>query len=284
MGKQGESMVELIKLTGLSKAYDNKLIFDDISLTIHEGESVALVGHNGTGKSTLLKILCGLTDFQAGTMQQQRKLKFNYVPEYFPKLAITARQYIYHVGIIEGLTEAEITKRSNYYYKLFNMEKMVNKPIKVLSKGTLQKVSVIQAMLIKPDVLLLDEPLSGQDADAQLAFIEMVQALKAEQVTIIMSCHEEFLIKALSDTAYTIIDGKLVKTVIRRKTAFDLLVFQPTVPMESHVLERITTIFDRVVVTDTEIKIYTKPEISNQVIQYMFKLKFELRRMSSEEA
>ncbi len=277
-------MVELIKITGLSKAYDNKRIFDDISLTIYEGESVALVGHNGVGKSTLLKILCELTDFQAGTMQHRRKLKFNYVPEYFPKLSITARQYIYHIGIIEGLTESEIKKRSKYYFNLFNMGKMVDKPIKVLSKGTLQKVSVIQAMLIKPDVLLLDEPLSGQDADAQVAFIEIVQALKAEQVTIIMSCHEEFLIKALSDTAYTIIDGKLVKTVIRRKTAFDLLVFQSTIPLESHVLERITTIFDRVVVTDTDIKIYTKPEISNQVIKYMFKLKFELRGMSSEEA
>ncbi|WP_243145507.1 ATP-binding cassette domain-containing protein, partial [Clostridium neonatale] len=66
--------------------------------------------------------------------------------------------------------------------------------IKNLSKGTLQKISVIQAFLSKPYILLLDEPLSGQDSESQKMFIKMVKELIKDDVTVIMSCHESFLI------------------------------------------------------------------------------------------
>ena len=86
---------------------------------------------------------------------------------------------------------------------------MIHIKMKYLSKGTLQKVGVMQALLSKPDVLLLDEPLSGQDIDSQKVFIKKMNELRHDNVTIIMSCHEPDLIERISDTVYCVDKGKI---------------------------------------------------------------------------
>ena len=81
--------------------------------------------------------------------------------------------------------------------------------MKDLSKGTLQKIGVIQALLRRPQVLLLDEPLSGQDMDSQMVFIQKMNALRAEKVTLLMSCHEKYLVESLSDTVMAVGHGQV---------------------------------------------------------------------------
>ena len=99
--------------------------------------------------------------------------------------------------------------------KDFFLEDMLNTSMKNLSKGTLQKIGVIQALLKPPQILLLDEPLSGQDADSQQVFIRKINQLRKENVTILMSCHEPYLIKSISDTLYVMEHGKPIKSEIR---------------------------------------------------------------------
>ena len=95
--------------------------------------------------------------------------------------------------------------------------------MKSLSKGTLQKIGVIQTLLCKPEVLLLDEPLSGQDEDSKRVFICKINKLREKGTTIIMSCHEKELTDALSEKQYTIQKGLFQEYHEIRKTGFWLL-------------------------------------------------------------
>lgn len=96
----------------------------------------------------------------------------------------------------------------------FFLEDMVNIRMSNLSKGSLQKVGVIQALMAPHDVILLDEPLSGQDADSQNVFVTKIRRLKERGITVIMSCHEKKLIEELSDKQFSIEKGKLIETAI----------------------------------------------------------------------
>ena len=201
--------IPIIKIKNLVKKYDDRVIFDNVSLNIMKGESIALTGNNSMGKSTLIKALCGLTSINSGEIIRDKNLKFNYIPEKFSQLNIKAGEYIKLIGEIEGISKDNLLKKTNYFYKEFNLEKMINISMKNLSKGTLQKISVIQAFLSKPDILLLDEPLSGQDSESQKMFIKMVKELIKDDVTVIMSCHKSLLIDQLSNRILQIKDSKI---------------------------------------------------------------------------
>lgn len=198
----------LMELINISKSYQGKPVFRDVNLKISAGDSIAFTGHNGSGKSTILKIIGGFITYD-GKILCPNKLKLSYVPEHFPKLGVTAKQYMNMTGVVEGMDKKHVREKSEQLFHDFYMESMVDTPIKFLSKGTQQKVAVIQAMLQRPDVLLLDEPLSGQDADSQRVFIDMVNKINGEGTAIVMSCHEDWLMKAISKNVYEIIDKKL---------------------------------------------------------------------------
>ncbi len=194
----------MIVIDNIMKKYGGKIILKNVCLQISSGDSIALTGHNGCGKSTLLRIMCGLTSYDAGAIHYRTSARFNYVPEHFPKMAVTPRQYIARVGAVEGVERRKLEERGDELFHLFHMEDMVDVPIKFLSKGTMQKVAVVQAMLTVPDILLLDEPLTGQDAESQQVFVRMVKEMNEKGVAIVTSCHDEWLVKALSKTVYEI--------------------------------------------------------------------------------
>lgn len=214
-------MEEIITITNLTKKYKKKTILNNINLTISRGESIVFTGNNGIGKSTLLKIICGLVNFNSGNVSYSKKISFQYIPEHFPKKNFTIEQYIRLMGKIDGLTNQIIDCKTSELYKEFQIEGMLKTPLKYLSKGSLQKVNVIQALLKKPDVLVLDEPLSGQDTKSQQVFIDKILDLLSKDVTVLMSCHERHLITAITDKVYEIDEGKITSGKI------DSLVTQP---------------------------------------------------------
>lgn len=198
-------MDKLITLENITKSYSGRRILDGISSDFYKGESVAFAGHNGCGKSTMLKILAGLTRINHGKIHYHEKLRFSYVPEKFPGLDITMNDYLKSVAKMEGV---DYTKVETLIEEFF-LEEMTSTKLKSLSKGSLQKVGVIQALMAPHDVIILDEPLSGQDEDSQQEFISKINELREQGVTVFMSCHERHLMDALSDKIYTIQKGKL---------------------------------------------------------------------------
>lgn len=206
----------IISLENVSKKYGSKTILKEINLEINPGQAVAFIGSNGSGKSTLLKMISGLVNVSSGSVRSTKKLKFNYIPENFPKLPLSAVEYLEFIRKMDKIPTQRFDMNCKELFTKFGMETMADIPMYHLSKGTLQKVVVIQALLSKPDVLLLDEPLSGQDIKSQQYFIEQVKGLLKENTTILMSCHEEFLIHMIASEVYEIKDQKLVPVSLEK--------------------------------------------------------------------
>lgn len=213
----------MIHLQQVSKKYGEKQVLRDISQSFAAGSATAFVGHNGCGKSTLLKVLSGLIRPTKGTVRYDRPLIIHYVPEKFPATHLTAGQYLMHMGMIDGLPKDRLSGEIRQLAEELHMAEHLQSRMSTLSKGTLQKVGVIQALLVMPDVLLLDEPLSGQDVDAQKVFIDKVNDLRGRGITLFMSCHEPELVAAITESSYTIEQGKLLPCCISAQEIYRVL-------------------------------------------------------------
>lgn len=216
-------MQTAIQLQQISKKYEEKYVLREITQSFAEGSATAFVGHNGCGKSTLLKVLSGMIRPTRGRVQYDRPLVFHYVPEKFPVTYLTAEQYLMHMGMIDGLPRNRLAGKIRQLAEDFYMLEHLRSRMSVLSKGTLQKVGVIQALLTMPDVLLLDEPLSGQDVDAQKVFVEKINELRSRGITLFMSCHEPELVAAVTEKAYTIEQGKLLPCRVSARERYRVL-------------------------------------------------------------
>lgn len=194
----------ILRTDMLTKQFGNQVLFSNTNLLIEKGKTVGLVGANGTGKSTLLKMIAGFVPPSKGRVIFDKNLCLNYIPDRFPKLNLSMEEFLPSIGIIAGLSQKACCEKLNRYYEKFQVTEMIRTPLKFLSKGTLQKVSVIQALLGKSDILLLDEPLSGQDIESQMLFIDEIKQCKREGVTILLACHEPYLIGQLADEVYQI--------------------------------------------------------------------------------
>ena len=201
----------IIKVEGLSKKFGKKIIFNEINLEFKRGESVAILGNNGTGKSTFLRMICGLANISGGKVVKDKNIKINYIPDNYSKLNLTIEEYMKAIGELEGLREEEYFKKIKELYKEFYLENMKDIPMKNLSKGTLQKVAVLQGLITKPDLLLLDEPLSGQDISSQENFIKIVRELIVKGVTVILCCHELFLVEQIASRVLKIENQEIIE-------------------------------------------------------------------------
>ncbi|WP_050008386.1 ATP-binding cassette domain-containing protein [Butyrivibrio sp. WCE2006] len=221
---------KLVTLENVSKKYSGKAIIDSVSHTFYKGESIVFYGHNGCGKSTMLKLISGLISISGGKLQYHEKLRFSYVPEKFVGMEIEMIDYLRGVARMEGVPPTVIDTLISDFF----LESMIHTRMDKLSKGSLQKVGVIQALMAPHEVILLDEPLSGQDAESQKVFIDKMNELREHGITIFMACHEKKLIDALSDKVYTIEHGNLVEIDASDKAAYSIYVKKnPSLTMRS---------------------------------------------------
>ena len=269
----------LISLNTISKYFGKKLILKDIDLTITKKSAIALLGSNGSGKSTLLKMIGGLSKISAGSIDYAPQLKTAYIPENFPKIDLTASEFVKSMGLIGGLPPEQVSTRMPELFQAFQMEDMSDIPIKHLSKGTIQKVAVIQALLDTPDILLLDEPLSGQDIQSQKLFIQMIQALQQQGVATIMSCHEPFLVNQLAHTAYQIVAHQLIPMDLSalKEIKYDIMIFENLA--EQKIDASLTDLIEKVEWYPDHLKLIVQRDHSDAVLKAMLKNAFKLQVM-----
>lgn len=209
----------IIEIKNMTKHYGkDKMLFDKVNLTIHEGEVLAFVGVNGVGKSTMLAIIAKLTSVNTGEIVYKKDLKFGLVPEMMSKINLKMVEYLTLLCEIDRTRKTDILRLIDTHLTDFYMMHMKQTPLKYLSKGSLQKVAIIQALLSKPDVILLDEPLSGLDKKSQNVFIGKITELKENGTAVIMSVHENTLIHTLDAKVFEIAEGGLqVKNVVKKE-------------------------------------------------------------------
>lgn len=204
-------IIELIRAT---KLYDRRPVLSEVSLLVKGGTATALIGRNGSGKSTLLSILAGLTKLSSGTMVYSgRRIATGYAPEAFPGLKMSAEHYLLSMARLAGLTSAEAEARMAELLEIFHLEEFRRQRLDGFSKGMLQKVNLIQSLIVHPQLLLLDEPMSGLDLPAQHALIGFLKELKRSGSGIVFSIHEPQTIEALADSVHVLHAGRTVKTI-----------------------------------------------------------------------
>jgi iron(III) transport system ATP-binding protein len=208
----------LLKLEQISKQYDNKVVLDNISLKINKGEIVSLLGQSGSGKTTLLNIILGLTKMDKGriifdnedlTNVKMRDRGFNIVfQDYalFPHLN-AYDNIVYGLKNKRGLVTEEELKE---YINFLELKPHLNKKISELSGGQKQRVALARTLVMKPKLLLLDEPLSALDGVIKESIKERIKSIAKEfQLTTIIVTHDPEEALTLSDKILIINQGNV---------------------------------------------------------------------------
>lgn len=212
---------KIIEIKNLKMNYGDKEVLKGINLDIYKGNIIGYIGSNGAGKSTTIKILLGLVKGYTGKVSifgkdiededNNYKEKIGYVPE-IAKLydSLTAREYLTFVGQIYNLEYEKCDKKALSLMKVLGIDHAYNSRLSSFSKGMKQKVVIISALLHNPDILFLDEPLSGLDANSVLLIKEILQKLKEDGKTIFYSSHIMEVVEKLSDRIILLNEGNIV--------------------------------------------------------------------------
>lgn len=184
----------------LSRSYDTKVALHDLNLRVEPGEILGLLGPNGAGKSTTVKILTGLlrptsgrasvAGFDIVSQPLEAKQRLGYVPEQ-PVLyeTLTAAEFLEVVWSLYHLDPASAGARRDELLDLLGLGEVRDQRLSTFSKGMKQKVVLAAALIHRPDVLILDEPLDGLDANSARVVKELLRTLAAQGRTILFCSH-----------------------------------------------------------------------------------------------
>ena len=208
----------MITETGLSKSYNGKKVVDDLSFTMKEGNLFALLGSNGAGKSTTIKMMLSLVKKDGGRIEIPEDALLGYSPEtpYFPPF-LTGMEVLLYYGVLQKIPREKLKEECGTLLHLVGLSEEKTK-IKFYSKGMLQRLALAQAMLGNPSILILDEPCAGLDAMGRIEMIELIMKLKTAGKTILMNSHILGDIEKVCDEGMIMQKGK----VLRRFTKEDL--------------------------------------------------------------
>ncbi len=212
--------MSIIKIENLHKAYEQNQVLKNINLEMAAGQIVGYIGPNGAGKSTTIKILCGITsefDGEVWVMGMdvrknaiEIKQKIGYIPELAALYEVlTPIEYLRFSGKLYNLDEGIISKKTNELLRLFELNDKANNRMTSFSKGMKQKVLLISGLLHNPEIIFLDEPLSGLDANAVILVKEILSQLKTAGKTIFYSSHIMDVVEKISDRIIIIDKGEV---------------------------------------------------------------------------
>ncbi|MCX8072094.1 MAG: ABC transporter ATP-binding protein [Candidatus Binatia bacterium] len=197
-------MKTVLELIGLSKhfyhpwTYRRMLAVEDLSFAVEEGEVFGLIGHNGAGKTTTFKMLTGLLRPTRGQilwfgrvetgLAARRMVGFAPEQPYFYDY-LTVRETLDFYAHLYGLSRAERKSRIDELVERFGLGPKLDARLRTLSKGNLQRVAVAQAILHRPKLAILDEPMSGLDPVGRRSMRDLIAQLGAEGTTVLFSSH-----------------------------------------------------------------------------------------------
>ena len=211
----------LIQIRNLSKSYGSKQVLKNLSLDIYPGQVIGYIGPNGAGKSTTVKILTGLIpDFEGEVIVQgismakdslSIKKLFGYVPENAEIYdVLTPMEYLDFIGKLYGMEELALQDRAKKLLTAFGLDSNLNDRMDTFSKGMKQKVLLIAGIIHNPKIIILDEPLSGLDANAVIMIKELIMRLSKEGKTIFYCSHMMDVVEKVSDRILLINKGEII--------------------------------------------------------------------------
>ena len=197
------------------------VIVDNLSFHVQNGEVFGFLGPNGAGKSTTIKLLLGFLRADSGSMwvcghkvgQDEYRHKIGYLPELpFFYSHLTALETLMVSGQLSRISSKEIKKQAFKLLSRLNLEHALHQRVGSFSKGMKQRLGMANALIHNPQILILDEPMSGLDPMGRYQLKELINELKAEGKTIFFSSHILSDIEELCDNIGVIHKGKLLYT------------------------------------------------------------------------
>ncbi len=210
-------MTSTLKISELTKNYSGVRALDAVSLAVEPGSRVALLGHNGAGKSTMMQIILGLIPFDSGSVEvcgaapgsAAAREQVAYLPEntaFHP--ALTGEEQIGHFLSLRG----EDPRKARELLERVGLHDAARRRIGTYSKGMRQRVGLAQALIGKPRLLVLDEPTSGLDPVSRRDFYALLDGLAAEGASVLLSSHALTEVEARTDRILILSQGRMVAT------------------------------------------------------------------------
>ena len=210
----------MISVSNLSRSYGSTVAVDNVSFEITNGEVVGLLGHNGAGKTTIMKMITGFIEPSSGSVEVDGLVlgentvgiqkKIGYLPEncpVWPEMRVT--DYLIYQAKLHLVEEARIGSLVSEAIGKTRLAEKATARIDTLSRGYRQRVGVAQALLHKPDILILDEPTNGLDPNQILQMRELIKEL-AKSSTVIVSTHVLQEVQAICERVLIMRGGQLV--------------------------------------------------------------------------
>lgn len=221
--KKDSSSDSILKVEGLSVSYgDNPAIIEDLSFSLKKGERLAIVGKNGAGKSTLAKALCGFVPSQGKLTYKGQDISQDSIAERSERIGFVLQnpnQMISQTMIFDevalglrlrGIEEAEVEARVHEVLKTCGLYSFRNWPISALSFGQKKRVTIASILVLKPEIIILDEPTAGQDYKTYTDIMNFLDSLQKQGHTIVMITHDMQLMLEYSDRCLVVVEGKII--------------------------------------------------------------------------
>ena len=221
--KRDSSSDSILKVEGLSVSYgDNPTIIEDLSFSLKKGERLAIVGKNGAGKSTLAKALCGFVPSQGKLTYKGQDISQDSIAERSERIGFVLQnpnQMISQTMIFDevalglrlrGIEEAEVEERVHEVLKTCGLYSFRKWPISALSFGQKKRVTIASILVLKPEIIILDEPTAGQDYKTYTDIMNFLDSLQKQGHTIVMITHDMQLMLEYSDRCLVVVEGKVI--------------------------------------------------------------------------
>lgn len=201
----------MITVSNLTKTYKRKKVVDDLSFSVKKGQLFALLGSNGAGKSTTIKMILNLVKSDSGEIQAPDGAAIGYSPEtpYFPPF-LTGLEVLNYYAALQKVPKKEQSEGGKRLLELVGLENDRTK-IRFYSKGMLQRLALAQSLIGDPGILILDEPCAGLDAMGRIEMLSLIGSLKRAGKTILMNSHILNDMEKVCDEGIILQNGKVAR-------------------------------------------------------------------------
>lgn len=287
-------MENLLSTHAVTKTYGKQNALHNVSIHVRSGEVYGLVGKNGAGKSTLFKVIMGLVVQDRGEVSiydqpsienlegSQKNIGFMYGSQFFPYL--NARVNLTYTCKLKGITDKTEVDR---VLKLVELDK-VKKKVKTFSMGMKQRLNIANALVGKPDLIIMDEPINGLDPQGIASFRKLVQKLNREQeITFLLSSHILGELGIMATRFGFIHDGELLSEIDRKtlleKTEDQVIIKVDNPEKAAYLLEEQLTPLDYVVNGDKEIILSDHIDETNKIAKILVDGGLELYKLTPHQ-
>lgn len=187
----------MLKIEHLTKNFGDQEVLKDLNLNIRKGEIYALLGKNGSGKSTTIKILCNLLNADGGTilfkdkaLDPQTRYEIGIAPQEISVYSnLTFKENLNFFGNLYGLKGENLKRRIEELFEIFGFHQHAHKKIDELSGGWKRRINLAVALIHNPDLLILDEPTAGLDIEIRNELWSLIHDLKKKEISILLTTH-----------------------------------------------------------------------------------------------